>query len=526
MCVLASRPTELSVKHIGPALLYYLVPTLFGPLGVAVAGEPTAGSTDAHVPVQELRLANGMTVLLVPQPESTTVAVGWMVRAGSADDAHDQTGLSHLLEHMMFKGSRTVGSRDLEREIEALAGVDRAWNDRRKLLAKLEKASPRKRPRLSEQLDGATSSLETAQTHASSLAFLGQYSFLYSEQGATGLNANTYRDMTLYYVTLPSEKLEVWFWLESDRLLAPVFRQFYREVQVIHEERRQRIESTPTGLADEELRGLFWGRHPYAWDPLGRSGDLDRLSRQDALEFYRRHYRTDQMTLALVGGFDPGQVKSWARRYFARLPAPSGPIPRGPRQALPTPSEEKRLVATCACPPQVRIYYPTASFGETDAYVLQLLSAVLNGRTGRLYRSLVLDQQIAFSAYTQQISWAQAGEFSFRAESKGTTDPASLIRAWDQQIDLLRAGAPAAEEILRARNRSTADAFRALKDPEALMKQLLIYQGLGDWRYLNRWSERIQDITSEDLVRVANEHLLSERRTVAIYRRPEGRTEP
>lgn len=179
-------------------------------------------------------------------------------------------------------------------------------------------------------------------------------------------------------------------------------------------------------------------------------------------------------------------------------------------------------MATCNCPPQVQILYPTARFGEPDAHALQLLSAVLNGRTGRLYRSLVLDRQIAFSAYTQQISWQQAGEFSFRAESKGPVDPTELIQAWDRQVALLTTEAPTTEEIRRASNRSTADAFRSLKDPTALMKQLLIYLGLGDWRYLNQWSGRIQEISSDDLVRVASKYLLPHRRTVAIYRRPQG----
>ena len=467
-----------------------------------------------------------MTLLLVPQPESTTVAAGWMVQAGSADDVVGRTGLSHLLEHMMFKGSETVGTRNLERELSALDEVDRLWLEMKSLEAKLIDASPRKRSKLQSQLDTVSEQLRSAQSTASSLAFLGQYSFFYSEQGGTGLNANTYRDLSLYYLTLPREKLEVWFWMESDRLLNPVFREFYKEVQVVHEERRQRIESTPTGLLDEELRGLFWGDHPYAWDPLGRSPDLDRLSRQDALDFFHHHYRTDRMTFVLVGGFDPQQVREWANLYLARLPAPRD---RGSKTAISAPplrSEPEESNGVCHCPPQVKILYPTPRFGEPDTYTLQLLSAVLNGRTGRLYRSLVLDRQIAFSAFTQQISWRQAGEFSFQAESKGQVDPIELVRAWDRQLDLLQTQPPTEEEILRARNRSTADAFRSLKDPTALMKQLLIYQGLGDWRYINQWSGRMQEITSEDLVRAAQKHLRAQHRTVATFRRPQDPARP
>lgn len=512
------------MKPLGPAVYCLSLILLLSVLPCPpAAGEPTA---TAHVPVEELRLANGMTVLLVHQPESTTVAVGWMVRTGSADDAPDQTGLSHLLEHMMFKGSRTVGTQDLPRELEALAAVDRAWTEKRTLLTKMGQASPKRQQKLGTQLDAASSKLAAAQAEANALAFLGQYSFLYSQQGGTGLNANTYRDLTLYYVTLPSEKIELWFWLESDRLLAPVFREFYKEVQIIHEERRQRIESTPTGRLDEQLRESFWGQNPYAWNPMGRAADLEGISRQDALDFMQRSYRPDKMTAVLVGGFDAKQIRTWAQQYFGRLPAPSSPQPESRRQHLEVRSEEQRLEATCNCPPQVQILYPSARFGDPDAYALQLLSAVLNGRTGRLYRSLVLDQQIAFSAYTQQISWRQAGEFSLRAESKGSVDPTELIRAWDQQIDLLGTDAPTLEEIQRARNRSTADAYRSLKDPTGLLKQLLIYQGLGDWHYINQWSGRIQEISSADLVGVAAKYLVPARRTIAIYRRPQEPTTP
>ena len=526
MCVLASAATVPPVKPIGPAVLFCLILNLPGLLCPAATGEPGPVSVGARVPVEEMRLDNGMTVLLVPQPEATTVAVGWMVSAGSADDASDRTGLSHLLEHMMFKGSRTIGTRDLDRELEALATVDRLWKKRADLSARLEEASPKKRRKLTVRIDEVSSQLAAAQELASSLAFLGQYSFLYSEQGGTGLNANTYRDLTLYFLTLPSDKLEIWFWLESDRLLAPVFREFYKEVRIIHEERRQRIESTPTGRLDEDLRASFWGDHPYAWDPMGRSADLDTLSRQDALDFLHQNYRPDRMTAALVGGFDTDQVKAWARRYFGRLPMPLGPETRRASQPPGPPGEENRMEGTCNCPPQVQILYPSARFGEPDAYALQLLSAVLNGRTGRLYRSLVLDHQIAFSAYTRQISWRQAGEFSFRAESKGLLDPAELIQAWDKQVDLLASQPPTSEEIQRALNRSIADTYRSLKDPTALLKQLLIYQGLGDWRYLNQWTDRIQEISADDLVRVAAKYLVPESRTVAIYRRPDRQGQP
>ncbi len=515
------------MKRLGSTLFLASLLQLssYSPRDLAFA-EIVATPTAAQVPVRQLILDNGITVLLVPLPDTTTVAAGWMVRAGSADDDPEKTGLSHVLEHMMFKGSRAIGTRNLDRELEVLATLDRLWAERRDLEHRIEAASVKRRPKMETKLAALNSDIQIAQSQASALAFLGQYSFLYSEQGGTGLNANTYRDLTVYYVTLPSEKLEIWFWLESDRLLAPVFREFYKEIQVIHEERRQRIESTATGRLDEEVRELFWRPLPYAWNPMGRPEDLDRLSRDDAVEFFRQNYRPEEMTLALVGGFDAIEVEAWARSYFGRLPRSKARIQRPPVEPSLTKRGEQRYEAQCRCSPQANIFYPTASFGEDDADALQLLSAVLNGRTGRLYRSLVLDQQIAFSAFTQQISWRQQGQFSLRAESKGDTDPENLVRAWDEQVRRLQTEPPTTAEILRARNRSIADAFRSLQDPTALMKQLLIYQGLGDWRYINDWSARLQRIHSEDLVRVASTYLLPQRRTVALYRRSATPSEP
>ena len=468
--------------------------------------------------MRELHLDNGMKLLLVHQPESTTVVAGWMVNVGSADDPADLTGLSHLLEHMMFKGTETVGTRDFNQERVLLKQIDSQWEQRSSLQARLEKAPPKKQSRQVQQIETLSSELVALQKQAELLAYQGEFSFLYSEKGGTGLDANTLQDMTLYFVTLPAENLELWFWLETDRLLNPVFRQFHKEVGVIFEERRLRIESTPTGSLDERVRALFWGDHPYSWNPMGQANHLVSASRSDAIDFFSRHYRAGNLTAALVGGFDIDQVERWARIYFGQLPRSEAREPLD-RRVDPATFSQKRFEETCNCPPQARVLYPTTRFGEEDNYALQLLSAIMNGRTGRLYRDLVLDRQIAFSAFTQQTSWRLGGQFTYRAESKGAADPEILVEAWDAQLSRLMEEVPSQEETDRARNRLTADAFRSLKDPRGLLKQVLIYQGLGDWRYLNHWSRRLGEVTPEQITAVAAKYLVPERRTVAIYRR-------
>lgn len=492
---------------------------LISPLQLASSGTVATNAKLPQVPVEEFRLANGMRFLLVQRPEATTVAAGWVVEAGSAHDPSDRTGLSHLLEHSLFQGSRTIGSRDLDNELEVLARLDRVRAQLVQVRDEANEAAGRKKRKLEQQATTLQEELSTLQRRASSLAWLGQFSLLYSEQGATGLNANTFRDFTLFFVTLPSEKLETWFWLESDRLLEPVFRELYKEIQVIKEERRMRIDSTPTGRFDEELRARFWGDHPYSWNPQGHPEHLERIDRPDARAFFEQHYRSDNLTAALVGAFDPEQIRDWARRYFGRLPRQPSPAKVDPAVPIELKQIEDRMSAACECPPQAQVLYPSPAFGHPDAAALRVLAAVMNGRTGRLYRSLVLEQQIAFSAFTRQISWSRAGEFSFQGETKGGADPEELVAAWDRQLMLVQTEPVTESELRRAKNRLTGDAFRSLKDPSALMKQLLVYQGLGDWRHLNDWPHQILAVSPQHLREAAARYLLPQRRSVALYRR-------
>ena len=476
-----------------------------------------AADLTAQVPVETIQLDNGMRILLVERPETTTTAAGWVVEVGSADEAPGKTGLSHLLEHLMFKGTRTVGTRDIEREMVLLDREDQLQSELRELRSGLSEAATKKRAKLEQRIADSEARLRLLQAEARSQALLGQFSLFYSRLGAVGLNAHTLRDLTFYYVTVPAEKLEAWFWLESDRMSEPVFREFYKELDVIHEERRLRIESNPTGSADEQLKSEFWGRHPYAWDPQGAPEDLEGLTRESARLFFRQHYAPERITAALVGAFDPEQVRGLAERYFGRIP-PRQASPRTLAAAVPAGDESKRtLTVDCRCPSGVKVLYPSAAFGDEDSRVLEVLAAVLNGRTGRLYRSMVLGRQIAFSASAQQNQLRQAGFFAFQAETKGTSSPEDLLTAWNQEVVRLQTDLVTDEELQRAKNRLTADSFRRLKDPASLLAQLLVYQGMGNWQEINNWPRQVLEIEAEQVRAAARRFLDPARRTVAFY---------
>jgi predicted Zn-dependent peptidase len=485
--------------------------------GPAPARAQEAPAAAARVPVEEVRLTNGMRFLLVERPQSSTVSAGWVARVGSAYERPGETGLSHFIEHLLFKGSRTVSARQIDREIDLLGDLDRVAGEIARLEARAAegKGSAKSERKLTELRQRFAKSQEEARD----AAFLSEFSLFYSQAGATGLNANTLEDLTMFYVTVPAEKLELWFWLESDRLLQPIFREFHKEKRVVREERRLRVESTPTGPFDVEYRRLFWGDHPYGWLPLGSQADIDAASREQVKSFFAHHYRADNLTAVLVGNFDRKRVAELAQRYFGRLSGSSEGGASPPKPLAPASPPAEPLVANCDCPPQLQLRYPTVPFRHPDSYKLQVLAGVLNGRTGRLYRSLVLENGLAYSASVLQHPLRRAGSFLFSGESRGSTDPAELRPAWDAQVDRLAAEPIPAAELEKVKNQITAEAYRRLQNSTSLMRQLLIYDGLGEWRHINDWPERILRVSAPEIGEVARRYLAEGRPAVAIYRR-------
>ncbi len=482
----------------------------------AIPSQAASPEVAARIPVDAFELDNGMRFLLVRRPGVPMVAAGWAVRTGSGDEQPGTTGLSHLLEHLMFHGSRRIGTRSPDREGEIMARqddvADRLFDLRRQ---------PPSTARDTEIAD-LERRLEKLLADQKPLMLRGELSRIYRDAGAVGVRGLTDRDQTVYYGQIPANKLELWFWLESDRLLDPVFREFYVEGSVVEEERRQRLESTPAGRAAEKLAESFWEGHPYAWPTLGRTEDLAALRRSQAQAWFLARYRPDQITAALVGDFDPEQVKALARAYFGRLRRPASP-PAGLVVSPPATTEartaERRLTETCECTPQSRVLYPAPAFGHPDTYVLDVLAGLLNGRTGRLYRSLVLSQGIAFAAYAEHDASRRGGSFAVVLEPKGETTPEALVAAWDAELDRLRREPIPERELQKVKNQILTDSWRRLSNPLALALGLLSWDARGDWRELDRWPEATLAVTPADLQRVAGAWLEPKQRTVGIFER-------
>ncbi len=348
-----------------------------------------------------------------------------------------------------------------------------------------------------------------------------EFDKIYTEAGASGMNATTNSDSTIYFITVPANKIELWFWMESERLLQPVFREFYSERDVVQEERRMRVESTPTGRFDEQLNAMFWTAHPYKWDAIGWMSDLKTLSMADAQDFFSTYYAPGNLTAALVGNITVDEAKALAEKYFGRIPPSARPVPDivtlEERQLA-----EKRMNAECDCQPQVSVQFHTVPFEHKDQYALDVVQSLLNGQTGRLRKSLVLDRQIASSASAGQQSLRWNGSFYLQAETKGESTPAILEAALSAELARLQNETVPADELAKVKNQIVAESYRNLESPFYLLLQLLFYDGWGNWKYLNEWSEKTLAVTAEDVQRVAKQYFTTENRTVASYQRKAG----
>jgi predicted Zn-dependent peptidase len=497
-------------------------PLLLLALLAALPAPPAAGAPGApRLPIDGFRLDNGMTFLLVERPGDVEVAAGWVVASGSADDPAGATGSAHLLEHLLFEGTRTLGTRDFAREEPLLALRDRLLDERRRLVLEqrrrwrrgevaeptLETAPPAGLAALEERLAELDRRLEP-------LSVPQEIDTQYALAGARGVNAFTMPDLTAYFAAVPANKLELWFWIESDRLLHPVLRHLERELAVVGEERRRKL-AAPGGAQDDLFESLFWQAHPYGRPGLGWPSDAETLHRRDLLAHMRRHYVPSRLTAVLVGGFDRQQVETWARAYFGRLPAAEPP----PRPATLEPEQTARLVleAAHAGPPAVRLRYHAAPFGHPDTYALEVAADLLGAPGGRLGRALI-EPGLAIQAGAEVASLVLAGHFTLQAVGTPGTDPARLEAVLGELAEgLARETVPAAE-LEAAKNRLLADGYRGLRDPFRLMVELLIHAGKGDAGELVGRYAGISAVTADDVRRMAQRYFHPERRTVGILR--------
>jgi predicted Zn-dependent peptidase len=339
---------------------------------------------------------------------------------------------------------------------------------------------------------------------------------LYQSEGAVGLNAFTSEDVTFYINQLPANKLELWCWLESDRLANSVFREFFSERDVVHEERRMRTESSPIGEFQEQFNSMFWQASPYSWPVIGWPSDLNSYTLEEANRYFDIYYQPSNLVGVLVGDFDLETTKKMIVEYFGQLEAGSEPPPVVPT-IEPTQKAQQRMLASVAAQSQVEIRYHAVPAGHSDGYALEIMSGVLNGKTGRLYKSMVQGEEIAANARFVVDTKKYAGAVLFAGTVKGSATPKQLEAAWYEQVSLLQNEPVSKKELEKVKNNVIANQYRQLQSNFYLMIQLGYMEALGDWEYINYSGERLLEITTEDILNVANKYLQPENSSVAIY---------
>jgi predicted Zn-dependent peptidase len=489
---------------------------------------PTAAAENPQIEVEELVLDNGMKWLLYENPDSPTVLGGWTALVGSVNERPGITGLSHFFEHMMFKGTRTIGTKDIEADLRIIDEQERVQAQMRDemtvMRARLRRGeidnltSPRNWTPRYRELKARFDELVKQQR---AITVSEELERIYTRNGGEFTNAGTTEDFTMYFVRVPANRLELWAWLESDRLLNPVFREFYSERDVVYEERRRSVESTPLGKFDEAFNALFWEALPYTWPVVGWPSDIPNYTLAQAKSYFATYYAPNNIVGVLAGDFRTEEVKPLLERYFGRIPRgevdPPQLVTLEPRQI-----GEKRYNAEAETSPTVRIWWKGVPFVHRDMPVLDLLSDVMRGRTGRLYKGLVDGRKIANQVSASLDAKKYDGIFMVECTVKDGVDPAEVEAAVYEEIARLQNDPIPAEELQKVKNGYKAYAYRRLTSPTSIGIQLLVYTGWGDWRYINTSAAAIDAVTAAELQRAAQEYLVKEHRTVGVFLRKEG----
>lgn len=502
--------------------------------GVAAAVFGAAGILTAQeVQVQELRLSNGMEFLLYPRQEQPNIiAAGWLAKVGSVNERPGITGISHFFEHMMFKGTDTIGTRDPEQDQRFRDQQEKLRGELREMVLKInyprlrrgEIDDPWNPENFTEPMRALRDQLRESMEQHRETIVKNEFDEVYTKLGASGMNAFTTSDFTFYFINVPSNKFELWSWMESDRLKNSVFREFYAERDVVHEERRMRIESTPTGIYQEQFDAMFWQSSPYSWPVIGWSSDLNAYTMEQAQNYYATYYQPSNLVGVVVGDFKVEEIEPVIRNYFEKIPDQGRSIP--PVVTLEAAqSAEKQLVAEVDAQPQIAVRYHTAPFEHPDSFALEVLSEIMNGRSGRLYKSMVEGSEVASVAGCMQSSGALgapakfAGYFEFTAETKGESTPEDLRAAWDEEVVRLQEELVPDMELQKVKNQILADSFRRLSSNFYLLVQIGIYEALDDWQQINTRPKRLREVTAEDIQAVAKKYLNDENRSVALFYR-------
>jgi zinc protease len=442
-------------KRQGTASFLLIVVTFLLILGFPQPGKAQENS-DPFSQVVEHRLQNGMLVLILREPRAPLVTQQVWYRVGSRNEELGKTGISHLTEHLMFKGTDKYKVKEFSRLIQKAGGND---------------------------------------------------------------NAFTSKDYTAYYQTGPKTELKHWMEMEADRMrgLKVDEKNFETEKKVVLEERRLRTEDDPISFMMEDMVAAAYKAHPYQWPIIGWHHDIETITRDDFLKYYNTYYQPNNATLVVVGDVDPKEVLVWAEEIYGSIP--SGPKPPAVTAKEPRQYGEVRVtVQREAQLPYLAMAYHVPNWENPDAFALELLSCLLSqGHSARLYQKMVYKDRIALEVGADyNLDTADPSLFVLSAQPLPGKTVAQMERAFDAQIKKLQADLVDPKELEKAKNQLTSSFYMAMDS--------LFYRGMvlgklasvANWTLVKDYIPKIQQVTAEDIRRVARKYFLQENRTIGV----------
>jgi predicted Zn-dependent peptidase len=509
--------------------LTLLVPVL---ITIFLTASAANAQDDLQFTVEEFTLQNGLTFLVVERDTAPVFSGYITVGVGSGNEKIGNIGSAHLLEHMMFKGSQDIGTTDWEAEKLLMAREDVVWSQ-------IDQANQQTRYiKLShpEQMDTHLKHIANLQTALDSLAaessqyvIQNEFDRIYTRNGSAEFNATTGYDFTRYYVSLPSNRLELWFSMEAGRLRKLALREFFPERSVVSEERRQSVENSGDAKLFELLCATAFVAHPYQifWE---WQSEVNNLTRSDLQTFFDTYYTPQQMSVAIVGDVSVDEVRRLAEIYFGEMPA--CPLPEPTYTVEPQQMGERRVEVVFDAEPALAIAYHKTAFDEDDEATFNVIERLLgDGRTSRLYKTMVLQKQLCTDVSTYTFPGAPFGSiygeiFCIDAYPKDGISTADVEKAIYEELEKLAAHPVADRELQKIKNQIDAEYIWASYSNIGLAGKLANAQNLAkDWRFMLKFRDNLKAVSTSDIQRVAGQYFTKDFRTVAtLVPKPEADT--
>jgi predicted Zn-dependent peptidase len=466
----------------------------------------TFDSMKSQVKVQTLN--NGMKFIVLERHEAPVVSFHVYADVGSSNESYGITGISHLLEHMAFKGTKVVGTKDFQAEAKILDEIDALYDEIKRERAKVKPDA--------EKLKEMQGKFDALEKKAKEYVVTDEFVDMMTKEGDRGVNAYTSNDATQYIDSLPSNKLEFWMAMTSDRFLNPVFREFFKERDVVMEERRLGLETQPIMKMVEDFLATAFKAHPYHHDVVGHMSDLRKITRKDVEDYFRKFYGPSNLTVGIVGDVKAEDVFKLAEVYFARIP--SGPRPEPVRTEEPEQWGERRAAVEAMSEPMVIVGYHRPDFRHKDSTALDALANILGeGRSSRLYQVLVKEKKVAvevegFNGFPGEKFPNLIAFYAVPAEGRTSAECLELI---DEEIEKVKKESITPDELTKFKRSSVKNILNQMKSNSSMAALLTGADVvLGDWRQAFDQVDEIKAITAEDVKRVANAYLIKKNRTI------------